>query len=453
MATFNFIMDKIINFKNNIFSQTYINDDIDNIYKIFFYILYNNYGNKYKSKFDFLEQTLNNFYFYNKLDKKNQLLHLFYKIQRVYHILNRFCYLYKYKKSKLVVETDLQLNTIKMGEPNIICIYHINNKYLFKIQDLLKLIYTSLTNSYIHFAEPVSIKNPYNNIPFGKSVLYYIDYILGKTIHIRFIKYNHFDIFSKFKECNFNMTLFVNNYEYILREYSIQNYINNSTKQVLKNEILQIIKQFNRTLKDENKKIYISEDFSDDILIKVFKPYLRLKIISDVSLITKNKTDARINLHKKLIEFQKFNPYFSKKIIKLKNTIKNKKFRKIKSNIEFNTKFKKFNDFNIENFMKNHLVYKYNSDDSDDSDEYNNDGYDDDNNNNNNNNETIFNLNIITEIIHYPPFNYNYEISDINNEEDTEEDTEENEHLDNIEEQEGDEELTTEEYDDNESIS
>ena len=451
MVAFNFIMDKMINFKNNTFSPGYKDDGIYSIYKVFFSILYNNYGNKYKSKLHFLQDTLNNFYFSINTDDKFDFLNLFCKIQKVYHIINRFFYLYKYKKSKLVVDIDLQLNNIKIGDINVISIYHFNNIYLFKIQELLKLIYISLTNSYMYFSEPISIKNPYNNIPFGKSILYYICYVLEEKINIKYIEYKYLDIFLKFKQSDFNMSKFVNNYEYILRDYAIQNHINNSTKETLEYEILDIIKDFNKSYKNDEDKIHISDDFPQDVLIKIFKPYLELKLISDYSLVNKNKIYAKRKLKMKLIEFKKFNPKFGNKIFKLKSIIKKNKFKRVISNIEFNTISKKFNTEEIDNFMNNHLSYKYDqySTDNDINNNYDENSEDEIPDlipvanypeNNNVVGENIFNPSIFTQIMFNSQFN--------NNQED--EDEEEGEYIDEFE---GD--ITSEEYDenDNESIS
>lgn len=474
MSTFNLLIEKITCFKNNIFLRNYKHDGVDGIHKVFFEILHNNDGSKYSSKFHYLDDTLNNFYFYNNPDKKNEFLNLFYKIQKVYCVLNRFCYLYKYKKSKLVVDTDLELNTIKLGEPNILCIYHVNSRYLFKVQDLLKLIYIFLTNSYMFFSEPISIKNPYNNIPFGKSVLYYINYVLSNNIYINFIKYKYLDIFFKFKECNFNMTMFVNNYEYILRNYSIKNFINNSTKETLKDEILQIIDDFNKNFKSNSNKIDISDEFPDTILLRVFQPYLHLKLVSKFSLVNKIKTDAKRILHKKLEEFQKFNPSFGRKILKFKNILNNDSFKikRVKMCEEFNVIHKKFDVYNNENFMSNHLCYKY--------DQYNDNYYDyNDNNNNNNNNsnnndnnsddeipelipipdysnvnisENLFNFSTITRIYVMPEINNNnyeqeYEPEDEHEDEDNEYE-DDNDHDNNVDDQ-----VTIEEFNDNESLS
>ena len=445
MQIFNLISKNIINFENNIFSSNYKNDDIGNMIKISFKILHDDHYNKYSSKFNFLDDMMNNF-FYKNTDNGKELFDVFCKIQRTYYILHKVFYMYKYNKSKTVVDTDLQLNKIKLNETNIVCIYHVNNRYLFKVQDLLKLIYTSLTNSYMHFAEPISIKNPYNNIPFGKDILYYINYKLLNEVNIKTIIPKHLDIFFKFRECNFDMTKFVDNYEYILREYSIQNYLNNTTEDILRTDILNIIKQFNNKIKKNKNRINISEEFPSNELITIFKPYLHLNLVSKYSLVSKNKNEFKKKLFKKLTEFQKFNPQFGRKIIRLKGSIKNGKFKKVMSHIDFNTTHKKFESNNIMDFMSNHLSYKY-----EDNELENNilDNFQEDENNN-----TIFNLSIITQII-YNQYNDNNSVmyEEYQEEEQQEEQEEETIIEDDNQYNEQYDELTDEDYDDNESVS
>ena len=363
-STFNLIIRKIINLDNNFFSYNYDKTDkVSGIHKIFFNLFLSNQLNNCKSKFDLLKDIVDNFYFKNKIQQRNDFLDLFYKIQKNYHTLNRFAYLYKLRKSKLVVNSDMQLNIIDINDINVICIYHINSKYLFKIEDLLKIIYISLTNCFSFIADPNTIKNPYNNISFGKSILYYIYYYLISYSKIKYIKSDYLDIFFKFKESNFNMTKFINNYEYILREYSIKNYIINTEKKVIKSQLLSMINSFNTEFYYSlNKKIIIDSEFPENDLIRIMKPYLHYKFQSNYSLISKNKNNAKKQLHKKLQEFQQFNPNFGRKIIKLKNIYIKGKIKRVKSHIEFNMIHKKFNNFEIENFMKNHLSYKYDPD-------------------------------------------------------------------------------------------
>jgi hypothetical protein len=300
MLTYDLIINKLINFDNNIFSINYDNSDkIDGILKIFLKCICSDI-NSNKSKFNNLNEIMNNFYFSIKINKRDEFFDLFCKIQKVYHILNNFIISYKYKKSKLIINTDLQLNEIKITDPDVICIYHINSRYLFKIGELLRLIYTSLTNGNNFFSEPITIKNPYNNIPFGKSVLYHIYIYLVSNTKINNINLRHLDIFYKFKECNFNLTKFVNDFEHLLREYIIENYINNSTNKNLKDIIFRIISDFNYKFKNIKKHISISNEFPDKDLIRIFKPYIHLKLLSLYSLIKQKKYESEKSAIEKL---------------------------------------------------------------------------------------------------------------------------------------------------------
>lgn len=357
MNTFDTIVYKTINFKNNIFSYNYdTSDTVLGIYKIFFYNFINNTTDR---KMRLFYDTINNFYFSKRDEERKVFISYFTKIQKIYRALNRFCFLYKTKKANMVVSTDLQLNEINIKQKNVILIYHNNSNYLFKIDDLLRIIYTSLTNTYMFFCEPITIKNPYNNLPFNKSILYYIYFYLVNNTHIGYINHNYIDVFFKFKQCDFNMTKFIDNYEYVLREYSIQNYIINTTKNQLKNDIIKMIKEFN--LYSPNHKIHIDSEFPSELLVKIMKPYLHLYLTAFYSLVSKIKTDANIRLIKKLIDFQKYNPSFGKKIIVMKDKLKNGKIVKYKSHVEFNCKHKKFENYNSQQFMENHLSYKYNN--------------------------------------------------------------------------------------------
>jgi hypothetical protein len=389
-STFDLLVKKIANIDNNIFSQEYNNNNNNNniwlIDKIYLNMLLSNH----KNKFLFLQEVINNFYYKNNLKKTNDFIFLFNKIQKNYHILNRLIIRYKYKKSKIIVNTDLQFNFINENDKNIICIFHNNLKYLFKINDIFKLIYTSLTNSHLFFSQPLSIKNPYNNLPFGKSILYYIYYFMTNNITISLIKNEYIDVFLKFKECNFNMTKFVNKHEHIIRDYSIKNYINNSTKQVLSIEIYEMIKNFNITKKN-NKKIIIDKDFPNNELIKIMTPYLYLKILGECSLVNLVKRNSQAILNKKLIQFQIFNPKFGRKIIKINYKFKNGKKIPCGLSRDFIRNSIQFNKYDINYFMNNHLSYKNNNNNL----FLNNHDSDSDSDSEDNNNEGIISINYL----------------------------------------------------------
>ena len=362
MNTFYIITKKLINLDNNVFSLDYDKTDlIPFTYKIWFSILYNGRDIMpfYKNKFKFLYDTINGFYFKNNLTETNTLINYFCKIQKTYYLFNRLALLYKYKKSKMNVTTDLQLNEISLSNKNVICIYQNDTRYLFKMEDLLKMTFMALTNSYLFFAEPTCVKNPYNNIPFSKAILYNIYINLMMNTSLSYIKYDYLDLFLKFKQCHFNMTLFVNKYEHILKDYAVKNYINNSTPQVLRRDILDMIKDYNYSQNYKSKRIYIHTSFPSDTLIQVMKPYLQLKILSQYSLIKTIKLDSEIKVYKKLREFQQFNPKFGRKIINFRNMYVDGIFKSFKLGESFNTIHKKFNTSDTYNFMKNHLSYEY----------------------------------------------------------------------------------------------
>ena len=341
--TINYITNKIINLDNNIFLLNYDNSDkIDSIFKILFYSLANN---SYQSKFIMFKDTLNSFLSFSR----EKFIQYFCKIQKTYYALCRFAFIYKYKKSIMSVTTDLGLNDININNKNVLCIYHIDTRYLFNINDLIKIINMSLINNYMFFAEPLPSKNPYNNLPFLKSNLYNIYF---------FIKFNtniYDDLFFKFFHCNFNLSLFYKKYEYLLREYSINNFIKNLS---VSNFIGEINKMLYRHNYNNNNKIIINSEFPKKKLIQIMKPYLVLYFQSIYSLIPIIKIKSEFELNNKLKKFQTFNPQFGRKLIKLDfkvdANLKKKSFIKC---YEFNDKHIAFYDNNNTNFLKNQLSF------------------------------------------------------------------------------------------------
>jgi hypothetical protein len=362
MAVFYKIVNNVLELENNIFS---LHSNISNIYsskkntKEIYKFLFSNIKNENNLyKFKYISHVMSNS-FYDKLINKFIFVNIFYKIQKIYFLLNKFALRCKMKYSKLVVDTDLELNKIDSSDINTILIYHNNSKYLFKVNELLKIIYMALTHTnFLFFNEPLCIKNPYNNTPFGKSILYTL-YVHLLHIPIKMLKTEHLDIFFKFKEENFNITNFFNKYEGLLREYSINNHINNSTKKELIISIKEMIYDFNLTKKFSDK-ININKDFPQDILIKIMKPYLKLNLQSQLLLNYAQKKKTENLLFFKLGLFQKYNPHFGRKMIHLHKTEINGKL-KIKPYVVFNLNYKKYNEYDTIYFMNDHLKYKDNA--------------------------------------------------------------------------------------------
>ena len=351
---FQLIIHKILNIEKNRFF-IYDKSGVDPLFKIIFEFDYNNIDKNniplYKKKFILFKQILNNFIIKNT--REEEFIYYFNKIQRVYHALNKFVYNYKIRKSKIVVNTDMILNDLKENDPNVICIFQDNSRYLFKIFDLLKIINMSLIHSLNLFADPLCIKNPYNNLPFSKSILYYIYHFIIEKTNLS-IKINYTELFFKFHRCNFCLTNFLNKYEYLLREKSIENNIKNSTNNETYNIIIQMINKFNMN-KVKSKRILIDKNFPKDKLISIFKPYLNLYLNSKYLLVSHLKYTDACELENKLVNFQNYNPLFGRiKIINLKNFYENNEKQIIINDLHIN-----FIQYKNDSFLKDHLSYKY----------------------------------------------------------------------------------------------
>ena len=261
----------------------------------------------FKEKYDFLRNTLDNIFLSNEIT--SQILNIFSFIQKYYFALLRFKFILIFKKSKIVVDNDLSLNPILEKEKFIMVIHQKNSKYLFHIRDLLHIINSSIGHSDYFFSAPISVKNPYNNTIFKKSILYNIYF---------FMKFNtnYFsELFHQFFICNFDLSDFFIQNTNLLRKYAIQDYLKNSTEGNLLMDIEEMLEDFNYD--NRNFKIIIDPDFPNKKIVEVMKPYVNLYISSKYSYLNSEKVNAQKQLTRKLKEFNTFNPNFGRKIIKI----------------------------------------------------------------------------------------------------------------------------------------
>ena len=288
-----------------IINQIIKNDVPDSNSPAIFFQIFLNTPYTTKDKFDFYNKTNHNL-FVNDI-MKERFNEMFFKIQRTYYAFNRLKNVFLFKYAKSNANRDMELNEIVEGGKHVICIYHKNGKYLFKVNDLLKIINNSLTNSHLFFAEPLAVKNPYNNLPFDKSNLYNIYF---------FVKFNtsyKADLFEKYFAVNFNLTEFYQQHEFLLREHIIKTYINESTNSHLRKHLDNMINEFNKL--HTNMKFKIDSKFPDHRLVTIMKPYLTLYMISLYSLVASIRTNSFAKLKYKLTQFYKYNPSFGRKIV------------------------------------------------------------------------------------------------------------------------------------------
>jgi hypothetical protein len=368
MHTFHLINKKIVGLEDELI--------FDNIHKINFF-MFNQKEYSVKNKYKFLNQTLHNIF--NNEEVCDEILNIFYKIQKIYHGFARLAHIYKYKKAKIIIESDLIMNPIKENSKYVFCLFQNNYKYLFNIHELIKIINNSIANSSNFFYNPLPVKNPYNNIILNKSNLYNIYF---------FIKLNtllNAEIFYYFFKSNFNLTIFVKEYQHILRDFSIQTYLNNSSKDTIYIDITNMLETFNYLFIKSKKKIIIDDSFPMNKLIEAMKPYLKIYLIANYSLTYAIREKSKKYLIYQLSKFRKINPFFGRKVFNLHNN---------SCTYSFNLNYKSFYEIQKvtdTDFMSNHanelgderhelrlpiyLGLDFNNDDDDDDDDEEDNNY------------------------------------------------------------------------------
>ena len=260
-----------------------------------------------------LYNTLNKKFFMN--DKNCEyLLDEICKIQKIYNSFSRLLFIYKFKKAKVAITTDLYLNELTPEMKNVVVIYQNNTKYYFTVRDLINIVSKKLSNNEYFFPKPLIIKNPYNNIIFSICQLYNIYFAIKES------SYMMPELFQGYFKCNFSLRLFCINYETNIRNISIKNYVYNSHFEILYPIIFTMCEHYNKRMYDE-----IHEDFPKEKLVKIMRPYLYLYFIVNYGLEgTMNIDYSYITLKYKLMLFETYNKNFGRKIVKTK-TLKNGK--------------------------------------------------------------------------------------------------------------------------------
>jgi hypothetical protein len=295
-------------------------------------------------KFDVFYKSISNIFF-NEQDIED-CKRIFCKIQNVYFAFSRLARIAKFKYAKVVVEDDMCLNTIDRNHKNTIVILQENKLYLFVITDLIRIINTSLLNNYYFISTPVMVKNPYSNKAFEKSTLYNIYYFVKfRTCYVDELLDNYF-------RCNFNLKMMLYKNEYILREYSISDYVNNTTTDILYTEVKEMIKYMNNFCSTRFK---INNEFPKKTLVDIFRPYLYLYMSSMYSLVTAKREKSFCKLAQKYIMFYDSNPTFGRKIIRVlhKNVGFNQHIRSL--DISFNERHPSFNTSKSDVFLTSHM--------------------------------------------------------------------------------------------------
>lgn len=296
---------------------TYVSNTNDMLQRI----LYSVFINELKTnptrctevKYEYVKNILTN-PFYIK-EHKMDFISKFQHIQRLYRVLSNFAYKYKWKRAKYAIKHDLLMNELSPDQYFVLPLLHNGKKYLFTKSDLTNIIETALTNSPYIYAEPLPVKNPYNNLIFGKSHLYTIYFFMkqGGFIFSR--------IFHEYFMCNFNLKYFRDNNETMIRKIYINKMVNTNDTTKLKADIKIMLRRYNSNQKNPNMVITVNPDFPSNILIDAMRPYLHLyyTFLHSLSIVEKNMATQELVF--RLRKFKTKYPSFGRKCIKLSQSI------------------------------------------------------------------------------------------------------------------------------------
>jgi hypothetical protein len=277
-------------------------------------------------KFMALSYFLNNIFLTNEY--KEKFFTIFSKAQKTYFAFVKLSNLYRYKKYKLIVDTDLTLNPLNPFDKNTFILIQNKSKYLFSIRDLVTIIDTAIGNAPDFFLVPLLPKNPYNNQILNVTELCNIYFKMKYSTRLPSLLFHCFFLeeFCKHK--------FIENHEPIIREYAIKRYVFKSPYTVLYESTILMIKHNPCT-----SLLNIHRDFPKESLVEIFRPFLYYYFVINYGVIgTEKITTYKHKLHNKLTQFYKYNKSFGRKIVKViknNNTIVKREINFISEHISF----------------------------------------------------------------------------------------------------------------------
>jgi hypothetical protein len=306
---------------------------------------------KRENKFSELDELLSNQFLTDV--QRERILSFFAKMQRVYHAMARFAYRFRYSAAKTVIDHDLCMNPIDPFKASSIVIFQGGSKYVFKLSDIINIIQTALTHSTHFFSDAYEPKNPYNQIPFSKSILYSIYFqIRGSSFRMPALMEAYFT-------ADFEMDVFLHNNEELIRDEYIKNRAEKSCHVLVIDDIYEMIRMHGYTenpnytpsVKKSKRyfKLSIDEEFPDETLANIMRPYLKLFYFSRYSLHTVRKRHAYNELKERMNAFVMYNPNFGR-------------IRFMKQSVDSHAYIKSFNTDHINFHVKNWHVRFYDDD-------------------------------------------------------------------------------------------
>jgi hypothetical protein len=264
------------------------------------------------SRLPLLENMWNNIFVND--ETKEEVLHMFCRLQRLYRGWSRFAQLWRRRRARLVIDHDLYMTPLSRDSPQVFTVYQDGNLYLFSLHDLMKIIQNAICNTQHFYSHILPCRNPYNNCEFNKSTLYNIFFAM------LFRQFVIPKVFLCFFQCNFDLFVFKNEHEYEIREYAIANYHRGCSLHYLNQEVREMISYYN-SYKIRERRIRIHRDFPAQQLVNIMMPYYKLFLSYQYSIGLAKRRYRKNHLLCKMDMFYNYNRYFGRKYVQRKNKL------------------------------------------------------------------------------------------------------------------------------------
>jgi len=272
-----------------------------------------------------------------------------YKAQKAYFAFIKMAQIYRYKK-KPKVTIDLKYDEIEIKNKNTMKIHHEGQLYYFALSDLKKIIIQSLSNCVNYFAEPLYVKNPYNNVALTKGLLF--------NIYTKMISYNMvLELFTGYYKCEFDITIFKLNYENLIKEV----FINRSVLIKRDEELFYPCRRMLGDLCPNRDRVDTRIEKKE--FVKILRPYYYLYVVQKFHTNGLEKTNRSYNLLiKKIDELYSYNPKFGRFYVKRNPTTKVFEARSNLDAPEFTIKEAKECKYVCIDDIPSRINFNYNSD-------------------------------------------------------------------------------------------
>lgn len=280
------------------------NHDVVKDKSLFENLLYT--ADKKISKYENLQKVRNNV-FLTSVHRDNYA-HLFSLSQKTYLAFSRLAFIWKYKRAVRGNTMDMMMNDICPEERGVVEVYQHGSVYLFRTQEINRIVENSVCETEYMFASPKAVKNPFNNLPFSKANLYTMYFGIEKMFvsKLPVIFYNYF-------RADFNLHTFYQQNHALIREKGIQDYLKNSETDDLYDDVFNML-EYVKSYSGRRFNLDISEDCCKCCIVKIMKPYLKLYLTHRHSLDKYVSRQSFYELRHKLFKLLEYNPAFGRKI-------------------------------------------------------------------------------------------------------------------------------------------